>query len=83
MAPGKNMVPGKNMAPGKNMVPGKNMAPGKNKAPGKNIADAKSLAAVPYCLGSPESATADISLVLLMGTFSSLLMLNLEHVVSK
>ena len=37
----------------------------------------------PYCLGSAESATADSSLVPLMSTFSSLLMLNHVHVVSK
>jgi hypothetical protein len=37
----------------------------------------------PYCLGSAESATADISLVQLMSMFSSSLVLNLEHVVSK
>jgi hypothetical protein len=37
----------------------------------------------PYCLGSAESAAADISLVQLMNTFSFLLMLNCVHVVSK
>jgi hypothetical protein len=37
----------------------------------------------PYCLDSAESAAADFSLVPLMSTFSSLLMLNCVHVVSK
>jgi hypothetical protein len=38
---------------------------------------------LPYCLGLAESATADFSLVPLMSMFSSLLMMNLEHEVSK
>ncbi len=38
---------------------------------------------LPYCLGSTESATAEFSLVPLISTFSSLLMLNRVHVVSK
>ncbi len=37
----------------------------------------------PSCLGSAESASADISLVPLMSTFFSSLVLNLDHVVSK
>ncbi len=37
----------------------------------------------PYCLGSAESATSNIFLVPLNSTFSSLLMLNRVHVVSK
>ncbi len=38
---------------------------------------------LPYCLGSAEYSTADFSLDPLMSTFSSLLMLNHVHVVSK
>ena len=81
MTHAKNMAPGKTMAHAKNMVPGKIMAHAKNMAPGENMVPGKSMA--PYCLGSAESATADISLVPLMSTFSSLLMLNRGHVVSK
>ncbi len=43
----------------------------------------RSRSRTPYCLGSAESATADLSLVPLISMFASLLMLNRVHVVSK
>jgi hypothetical protein len=79
--PGKTMAHAKNMAPGKTIVHAKNMAPGTTIAHAKNMKPGKTMA--PYCLGSAEYAAADISLVPLMSTFSSLLIMNLEHVVSK
>ncbi len=73
---------------------GKILAPLKILVPGEILASMEMLAEqekqasrwrAPYCLGSAESPTADLSLVPLMSTFSSSMMyvLNLEHVVSK